>query len=179
MGALAACVVLSLLRPDDVPAPVVSDDSAAVRFSELLTDASSAGDTRAFGVPAADVNLWLVSTVRFQPPTSAMQLRPERVYAVPGDGVVRVGLEAALPWWGAVFFEADYEPVMAAGGYAAKPRRLSIGRLPVPVLLGWPVERQFTGLGDALAGPLAEIAKASSISITPQEVTLRWSGLAP
>lgn len=179
IGGLGTALVLALLEPEDVPAPVAEDASKAARLSDLLTDSSTAGDTRAFGVPAEDVNQWLVSTVRFEPPESSMQLRPERVYAVPGDGVVRVGLVAGLPWWGRIYFEADYAPEQDGKGYTVRPRRLSIGRLPVPVLAGWPVERQFGGLADALAGPLEQLSRASAIGITPETVTLRWSNSAP
>lgn len=176
LAALAAAVVLALLPPEDVPPPVAPDDGLAARWSGLLDDASSAGGARAFGLPAADVNRWLVSTVKFAGPTGGVvSLRPERLYAVPGEGRVRVGLELALPWKGRVFFEGDYAPVRGAQGYLLEPRGYAIGRLPLPVVLGWPVKRQFEGLAEALAGPLDQLARASTIGITPTTVTLRWS----
>jgi hypothetical protein len=176
IGGLCAALVLALMEPTDVPAPVTANDALAGRLSDLVADASSAGDTRAFGIPAADVNQWFVSSVKFEAPDSPMQLRPERVYAVPGDGVVRVGLVAGLPWWGKLYFEADYAPEQEGKGYTARARRFSIGRLPVPAVAGWAVERQFAGLAEALAGPLGQLAGASFIGISPETVSLRWSG---
>lgn len=175
LAAVVAAVVMALLPPYQVPAPVAADDSLATRFSGLLNDASSAGEARAFGLSAGDVNRWLVSTVKLEEGTGAVKLRPERLYAVPGEGQVRVGLEVALPGAGHVFFEGDYAPVREGQGYTLVPRRYSIGRLPLPVLLGWPVKKQFEGLAEALAGPLGQLARASYIGVTPEKVTLRWS----
>jgi hypothetical protein len=67
-------------------------------------------------------------------------------------------------------------PVRAGAGYILQPAGYAIGRLPLPVLLGYPVERQFDGLRNALAVPLGQLAKASFIEITPESVSLRWSG---
>lgn len=175
LAALVAAVVMALLPPHEVPPPVTPDDALALRLSGLLNDASSAGEARAFGLPAADVNRWLVSTVKLDESTGMVKLRPERLYAVPGEGQMRVGLEVALPWTGHVFFEGDYAPVRDGRSYTLEPRGYSIGRLPLPVLLGWPVKKQFEGLAEALAGPLGQLERASYIGITPDTVTLRWS----
>jgi hypothetical protein len=175
LALLVAAVALALLPPYKVPAPVEQDDNLATRLNGLLNDASSAPDARSFGLPAADVNRWLVSSVQLRGSDGAVKLRPERLYAVPGDGQVRVGLEVALPGAGQVFFEGDYAPVREDSGYTLQPRRYSVGRLPVPVLLGWPVQKQLDGLAAALGEPLAQLARASYIGIDPEMVTLRWS----
>jgi hypothetical protein len=175
LALLVAAVALALLPPYKVPAPVEPDDNLATRLNGLLNDASSAPDARSFGLPAADVNRWLVSSVQLRGSDGPVKLRPERLYAVPGDGQVRVGLEVALPGAGQVFFEGDYAPVREGSGYTLQPRRYSVGRLPVPVLLGWPVQKQLDGLAAALGGPLAQLSRASYIGIDPEMVTLRWS----
>jgi hypothetical protein len=86
-----------------------------------------------------------------------------------------VGLEVMVAGAARVFFEGDYEPVRREGGYILEPRRYSVGRLPLPVLLGWPVQKQLDGLAEALAGPLGQLARASYIGVSPEMVTLRWS----
>ena len=175
LAVLVAAVVLAFLPPYDIPAPVEADDGLASRLTGLLNDASSAAEARAFGLPADDINRWLVSTVQLSAVEGALKLRPQRLYAVPGDGDLRVGLEVALPGAGHLFLEGDYAPVAGGGGYTLQPRRYSIGRLPLPVLLGWPVQKQMDGLAEALAGPLGQLARASYIGINPESVTLRWS----
>jgi hypothetical protein len=175
LALLVAAVALALLPPYKLPDPVEPDDNLATRLNGLLDDASSAPDARSFGLPAADVNRWLVSSVQLRGSDGPVKLRPERLYAVPGDGQVRVGLEVALPGAGQVFFEGDYAPVREGSGYTLQPRRYSVGRLPVPVLLGWPVQKQLDGLAAALGGPLAQLSRASYIGIDPEMVTLRWS----
>lgn len=175
LAVLVAAVVLAFLPPHDVPAPVEPDKNLALRLSGLLNDASSSSEARAFGLPAADINRWLVSSVALQGLGGSMRLEPERLYAVPGNGAVRVGLEATVAGSMHVYFEGDYEPVRRGNGYTLEPRRYSVGRLPWPVLLGWPVQKQLDGLAEALSGPLGQLARASYIGISPEMVTLRWS----
>jgi len=175
LAALVTVAVLALLPPREVPPPVSPDRGLAARLSGLLDDASSATQPRAFAVPASDVNRWLVSTVRLEEGDDLLKLRPERLYAVPGDGRVRLGLEAALPWGWRIYFEGDYAPVQGASGYMLQPLGYAIGRLPVPVLLGWPVRRQFEELGRELRVPLEQLSRASYIGVDPETVTLRWS----
>lgn len=179
LAALAAAVVLAFLPPSDVPPPVAADEGLSGRLAGLLDDASSSREPRAFALPAADINRWLVSGVALQSVDAPLKLRPQRVYAVPGNGDVRVGLELVWPGVGRVFLEGDYAPVRKAGGYTLEPRGYSIGRLRLPVLLGWPVQRQMDGLAEALAGPLGQFARASHIGIDPESVALRWSDPAP
>lgn len=179
LGVLAAGVVLALLPPRDVPAPVAADEGLSARLSGLLDDASAATEPRAFALPAAEINRWLVSSVALRSIESPLKLHPQRIYAVPGRGDVRIGLELALPGAGRIFLEGDYAPVRGSGGYTLQPRRYAIGRLSLPVPLGWPVQRQMDGLAAALAGPLAQFARASHIGIEPGAVTLRWSDSAP
>jgi len=175
-AAVAAIVGAALLPPRDVPPPVPPDMALAERLSGLASDSSLAGSPRSFAVPAADAARWFASMVKFAPTESRLGLDPERVYIVQGDGTMRVGLIASLLGAVRIYFEGDYAPVPSAGGYALRPLRYSIGRLSLPVALGWPVERQMAALGDSLAGPLAPLANASFIGVTPDELTLRWAG---
>ena len=175
LAVLVAAVVLALLPPHDVPDPVEPDKNLALRLSGLLTDASSSSEARAFALPAGDINRWLVSSVTLQGFDGSMQLQPERLYAVPANGQVRVGLEVTVAGAGRVFFQGEYEPVRNGNGYTLEPRHYSVGRLPLPVLLGWPVQKQLDGLAEALSVPLGQLSRASYIGVTPETVTLRWS----
>lgn len=179
LGGLATAVVLALLPPYDIPPPVAADEGLSARLTGLLEDASSAAEPRAFALPAADINRWLVSGVALPGVDAPFKLRARRLYAVPGRGDLRVGLELVLPGAGHLFVEGDYAPVRKPGGYTLQPRRYSIGRLPLPVLLGWPVQKQMDGLAEALATPLGQFARASHIGIDPESVALRWSDPAP
>lgn len=178
LAIVVAVLAAALLPPRDVPPPVEPDMALAERLSGLASDSSMAGSPRSFAVSAADTARWFVSMVEFAPTENRFQLDPERVYAVQGDGTMRVGLVASFLGAVRIYFEGDYAPVPSAGGYALRPLRYSIGRLSLPVALGWPVERQMDGLGDSLAGPLAPLANASFIGVTPDELTLRWTGTA-
>lgn len=173
---LASVVTLALLPPHELPAPVQPDEKLSLRISDMIKSASKSGGVVAFDISAEDLNRWFVSNVHFKPPAGFASLRPERVYAVPGNGTLRIGLEAALPFPWHLFFEGDYAPVREGASYVLQPRRFSVGRLPLPVLLGWPVERQLDGLKDALAAPLGQLEQAAYIGVTPDRVTLRWAG---
>ena len=175
-AAVAAVFTAAFLPPRDVPPPVDADTNLAERLSALVSDASSAGSPRSFAVPAADVSRWLATVVKFASPDGSVRIDPKRVYAVQGDGTIRIGLETSLLGAADLYFEGDYAPVSNGAGYSLQPVRYSIGRLPLPVVLGWPVERQLAGLGDALAVPLSQLATASHIGVAPDQLTLRWAG---
>ncbi len=178
LAAVVFMVALALLPPKDLPVPVAADEARAASLSETLKRASASRSAVAFKFPAADVNNWLIANAHFKPSQSPIALRPERVYSVLGNGTVRIGLETALPGAGRLCFEADYMPIHEVGGQILRPSRFSIGRLILPVLLGWPVQRQFDGLAGALEVPLEQLARASEIQVAPDAVTLRWSGNA-
>lgn len=176
LAGLVAVVAFALMPPDNIPAPVEGDDNVARRISDLVSDASSADSARSFALPAADLQRWLASVVKFEGSTGLLALDPRRVYIVPSDGRFRLGLEVGLPAEMSVFMEGEYVPVRAGEGYSLRPVGYSIGKLHLPVAFGYPVERQFAGLRDALAVPLGQLAEASFIGIAPDAVSLRWSG---
>ena len=169
-------VIAAFLPPEAVPPSVPTDRGLARRWTALVTSASTAGSVRAFALPAADLNTWLVSTVKLQPVEGDLRLQPERVYAVAENGRIRVGLEVALPAAGRIYLEGVYVPVRQSGKYVLEPNLFRLGRLPLPGFLGWPVQRQFDALSQALALPLAPFAGASYIGIDPDTITLRWGG---
>jgi hypothetical protein len=173
---LVAAVVLAFLPPRDVPPPVEPNKVLAERLSSLVASSSMADSTRAFSVPASDIGTWLASSVVLKEQENMIKMKPERVYAVPGEGEVRVGVETTLPMGLRLYFEGCYEPIPEGGGYGLTTRRFSVGRLPLPWMAGLLVERQLDSLGQALAEPLGQLARASHIGITPETVTLRWSG---
>jgi len=175
LSALAAAVYLALLPPLGLPNPVKADAGLARRYSSLVEQSSFAVSSRGFGVPSEEINQWLVSSVQLQGEGGTFSLRPERVYAVPGDGSIRIGLETDLPGAGRTWFEGDFVPVRIGGSYTLRPRAYSLGRLPVPVPLGWFVANQLAGLRNALRVPLENLAAASEINVKPDKVSLSWS----
>ncbi len=176
LAGLTAAVVLAVLPPLDLPPPVQADERVAERINDMLKGASASSGAISFGLPGEEVQKWFVSSVHFKSPEGFVSLRPERVYAVLGNSNVRVGLQAALPVAVSIYFEGDYEPVREGNSYVLRPKRYSVGRLPLPVILGWPVERQLCGMEEALAPSLERLARASYIGVTPERVTLRFAG---
>lgn len=176
---VVAALVLAFLPPDDVPAPRAPDEASASRISSLITDSASAPGKRSFAVPSSDLVNWLLSVVKFRGTSGVGVLQPERFYAVPGHGDVRLGIEASLPVGPHLYFEGVYAPRSEGGGFGIEARRYSIGRLPLPSVAGIIASRQFAGLADALSGPLSQLSRASDIVITPATTTLTWSGRAP
>ena len=176
---LVAASVLAFLPPEDVPATVAPDETSAARVSSLITDSASASGKRSFAVPSSDLVNWLVTAVKFRGASGAGLLQPERLYAVPGNGDVRIGLETSLPVGPHLYFEGVYAPRRDGAGFTIEPKRYSIGRLPLPSVAGIIASRQFAGLADALSGPLSQLSHASDIVITPATTTLTWSGRAP
>jgi hypothetical protein len=179
-GGLAAAFVLAFLPPRDVPPAVASDPVLVKRVSALIDDSATAESARSFSVPSSDVQVWLSSGVAFKSGAAgALAIEPERVYAVPADNMIRVGLIVRLPLNVPLYYEADYVPVRRADGYRLEAKRLSIGWLPLPPLVDVLVSRQLEGIAGALSRPLGQLARASHIAVTPQTITLSWGGRQP
>lgn len=178
--ALVTMVVLALLPPHDVPPPVVPNPGLTDRLTSLVADSASAVGTRAFSIPSAEAATWLATNVRLEPAKGGFALlHPDRVYVVPSDGYLRVGIIAMLPMHYPIYFEGNFSPVRDSSGYTLEAKRLSIGRLVLPNLLDLLVRRHFAGLGSAVEVPLTALARCDQITITPESINLRWSEQAP
>lgn len=178
-GVVAGLVVMALLPPQNVPPRLASDENLATRLNGLIEDSAGATGARAFSVPAVDASVWLATMVRMPSGSEASLLKPERLYLVPGEGEGLVGLECTLPLGLNVYFEGVYAPEPSGRGTTLVPRRYSIGRLPLPGVSGYLVQRQFDGLASALQGALHPLSQASQINVTPQTITLRWANQTP
>lgn len=176
LSGLLGAVALALLPPVAVPPPVAADDNLARRLDDLVAASAGAGGARAFSIPAADINLWLVSSAVLREDSGRLGFRPERIYAVPGDGAVRVGVQTKSPFGWPVYLEGIFVPVRDGDGTGVEVRQYAVGRLPLPLFASPLVEHNFANLAEALADPLGHLARASHIGITPETVTLRWSG---
>lgn len=179
LGVVAGLVVMALLPPPIVPPRLASDENLATRLNGLIEDSAGATGARAFSVPAVDASVWLATMVRLPSVSETSLLKPERLYLVPGEGEALVGLECALPLGLNVYFEGVYAPEPLGRGTTLVPRRYSIGRLPLPGVSGYLVQRQFDGLASALYGALQPLSQASQINVTPQNITMRWSNQKP
>lgn len=177
---LVTAIVLALIPPRSIPAPVTPDEDLARRLSGLVQDAALADGKRGFAISAADLQRWFSTVVQFRRPENLWEVDPQRVYIEQKDGSIRVGVEALAGGAVNLYFEGEYAPVpTAGGGYGLKPLGYSIGRLPIPAepqWIGWLVERQMSALGGALAEQLSHFSKASQVQVTPREVVLTWGG---
>ena len=174
LAVVAGLVVMALLPPPNIPARVATDENLATRLNGLIEDSAGATGARAFSVSAVDASVWLATMVRRPVGFENSLLKPERLYLVPGEGEALVGFECALPWGQNVYLEGVYAPETTGRGTTLVPRRYSIGRLPLPGVSGYLVQRQFDGLASALQVVLRPLSQASQIDVTPQAITLRW-----
>lgn len=174
LAGMSAILAAALLPPRGVPPVISPQDGLSDRTATLLNDFAVTGG--GFAKSADDVHQWLVSTVRFADSGKFAMLKPERVYSRQGEGYICIGLQASVLDLFSVYFEGDYSPVRMGQRYRLEPVRYSVGRLPLPVELGWPVQRQLAGLPDALGGSLETLSRASRIGISADSVSLHWAG---
>lgn len=179
LAAVLGSFVLAALPPKNVPPKLAEDPGLVDRLNGLIKDSAGAAGTRAFNVPSADASVWFQSMVKPSSSSEFILLKPERVYLVPQEGDALVGLQCAVPGGWQIYFQAVYAPESSAGGTTLVPREYSIGRLPLPGLSGYLVQRQFDGLATALRGALQPLSQASQINVTPQNITMRWSNQNP
>lgn len=176
-AALVLMIVQAFRAPDGWPEPVAPDENRTELLTEIMQTAAKSKGSVAFKFSADDVARWFATTVHFKEAQGALALRPVNAHALPGDGVLRVGIKTMLPVGEVpLFFSAEYKPVRKPGGYTLEPTGYAIGRLILPPYLGLPAQAQFKGLADALSPPLALLAKASDIKVEPDAVSIRWSG---
>jgi len=172
-GALVFAAVLALLPPRHMPPASQPDVDLARRVVMLVDAASTADGPRSFSLPALDVGRCIAGMAR---PKNEDRASLESVYSATEDGSFRVGLKTRPLGLFYLYFEAEYAPVVAGFGYGLQPLRYSVGRLPLPFALSWLVEMHLRSLSEALAVPLSQLATASYIGISPDNVTVRWAG---
>jgi hypothetical protein len=179
LGALLVAAGLALLPPKNVPAVLADDPGLVDRLNGLMENSADASGARAFSVPSADAGVWFQSMVKPSSSSEVSLLNLQRAYLVPREGEALIGLECVVPGGLKVYLEAVYAPESSARGTTLVAREYSIGRLPLPGVSGYLVQRQFDGLATALRGALQPLSQASQINVTPLNITMRWSNQNP
>jgi len=178
VSATLACLIQMVREPDAIPAPVGTDTLAAHETFSTLRDLGASPKAISWTVNSKAINQFLESTIEMKPNDagfSSLSARFQRAFVKLNKGSFALCIDQKF--FGAhLYFLLDLKPEITASGLGAKPAGGAIGRMPVhPALL--PVFlRLFKPAITGLSQPLELLKKAKSVTITPDDATLKWPG---
>ena len=178
VSATLAAVVQMVRSPDNVPAPLGINTSAAHETFSTLEDLVASPKAISWTLNSKAINQFLETTIEMKPGSSGnsnLSARFQRAFIILHKGSFALCVDQRF-MSSNLYFLLEVEPVITDSGLGAKPVGGAIGRMPVhPALL--PVFlRLFEPTITGLAQPLDLLKKAKSVAITPDDATLQWPG---
>ena len=178
VSATLACVIQMVRQPDEIPPAVGGKTSAAHETFSTLKNLVSSPVPIGWTVNTKAINQFLESTIEMQPAEpglSTLSAKFQRAIVKLHKGNFSFFVDQKF--LGAdLYFGLNLEPVNSGAGLGVKATGGSIGRLPVhPALLPFFV-RLFQPVIAGLVQPLDLLKQAKSVTITPDDATLKWPG---
>lgn len=178
VSAMLASLIQMVREPDNIPAPVGTDTSAAHETFSTLKDLGSSPKAISWTINSKAINQFLESTIEMKPSdagNSALSARFQRAFVKLNKGSFVLCVDQKF-FGTHLYILLDVKPESTATGLGAKPAGGAIGRMPIhPVLM--PVFlRLFEPTITGLSQPLELLKKAKSVTITPDDATLQWPG---
>lgn len=178
VSATLAAVIQMVRPPDNVPAPVGINSAAAHETFATLQDLAASPKEISWTVNSKAINQYLETTIEMKADgggISKLSARYKRCLVQLHEGSFSLAIEQQF--LGAnLYFVLNLEPVSTGNGCEVKQLGGAIGRLPIhpsllPVFL-----RLFQPTLDGLVEPMALLSQAKSVTVTPSDATLQWSG---
>ena len=178
ISATLACLVQMVREPDAIPAVVGVDKAAAHETFSTLKGLCSSRTPSSWIVNSKAINQFLESTIEMKPVEGglpAMGARFQRAFVKLNKGSFAFCIDQQF--FGAdLYFSLDLDPQITGAGLDVKPAGGSIGRMPVHPALMPVFLRLFEPAIAGLFQPLEFLRKANSVTITPDDATLKWPG---
>jgi hypothetical protein len=178
--AVFAGMVFGIYLISQAPAalrPAVKKDStASVALASFLKKASTTPGGAWMGSEDA-INNFLLENVKLVPVKTALGIHTEfkRCFVELGEGRLDFVMEQSLEDY-PLYFSLQLEPYSQNGDLKVRVIGASLGQLPVPSLVAPHILAIWRPCFDSLGAILETLDSASSASVTPKSLVVRWPG---
>ncbi|MEI6493167.1 MAG: hypothetical protein WCO94_11515 [Verrucomicrobiota bacterium] len=178
VSAMLACLIQMARKPDNIPAAVGVDTSAAHETQATLKDLGASSKATSWTVNSKAINQYLESSIEMTSAdagVSAISARFQRAFVNLHKGSFTLYVDQKFLGVN-LYFILDLEPEKSGAGLGAKPTGGGIGRLPVHPVLMPAFLKLFEPVLAGLSQPLKILRTANSVTITPEDATFQWPG---
>lgn len=178
--AILAGMVFGIYLISQTPAairPAVEKDSAAsVALASFFKKASMTPGGAWMGSEDA-INKFLVENVKLVPVKTALGIHTEfkRCFVELGEGHLNFVMEQSLEDY-PLYFSLKLEPYSQDGDLKVRVLGASLGKLPIPAFVAPYILAIWRPCFDSLGAILETLDSASSASVTPKSLVVRWPG---
>lgn len=178
LAAILAAVIQMARTPDHIPPPVPANSSAAKETFETLKEMAASNRPGQWTLNTSAANQYLATTIAMKPDDGGgLKAQFQRTFVVPAPNRVTLGVEQVF-LGRPIYLLLTCEPEASADGTTARLVAGSIGRLPIHPLLLPAFKRVFEPVLTGLAPALELLRQANSVTLTPEDAALEWSGSA-
>ena len=178
ISATLACVIQMVREPDNIPAVVGVDTSAAHETFSTLKVLVASPRPLSWTVNSKAINQYLESTVEMKLGDAglpALSARFQRAFVKLNKGSFSLYIDQKF-LGSHLYFVLALEPETTKSGLGVRTAGGGIGRMPVHPALMPVFLRLFQPTIAGLSQPLELLKKAKSVTITPDDATLQWPG---
>ena len=178
--AVLAGMVFGIYLVSQTPAsirPAVEKDAAASTALAAFFKKASMSPGGAWMGSEESINKFLLENVNLVPVASALGIHTEfkRCFVELGEGRLNFVMEQSLESH-PLYFSLHLEPYSEGGDLKVRVLGASLGRLPVPALVAAHLLVIWQPCFDSLGAIVDTLDSASSASVTPTNLVVRWPG---
>lgn len=176
LAGLIFAIFLVFQTPVAIQAPVERDSSAAQSLGAFFKKASTSPGGVWMG-SADSINGFLLETVQLVPVSSSIGLHTEfqRCFVALHEGRLDFVMQQSLQGH-PLYFTLVLEPYSKNGGLNVRVAGASLGQLPIPGFLAPYLLGLWKPCFDSLDVIVEKLESASSASVTPASLVIRWPG---
>ncbi|MFZ4776504.1 MAG: hypothetical protein ACOYM3_14120 [Terrimicrobiaceae bacterium] len=178
MAAILACFIQMAREPDHIPAAVGIDTAAANETFATLRELTSSPKPSSWTINSKAVNQFLETTIQMKASGSGQTLMNaefQRAFVLFEAGSFQLGIDQKFLGQH-LYLLLNIRPESTDSGLAATLAGGSIGRMPVHPALVPVFLRLFEPTITGLSQPIELLKRVKSVTITPEDATLKWPG---
>lgn len=162
--------------PDSIR-PAVEKDAAGTAALVFFFEKASMSPGGAWMGSEEAINKFLLENVSLVPMSSVLGIHTEfkRCFVELGEGRLNFVMEQSLEEH-TLYFSLHLEPYTEGGDLKVRVLGASLGKLPVPAFLAAHLLVIWQPCFDSLGAVLDSLDTASSASVTPKKLVVRWPG---
>jgi hypothetical protein len=176
LAGLVFAIYLVTLTPDSIRPALEKESAASAALASFLKKASTTPGGAWMGSEDS-LNRFLMENVKLVPIAAPFGIHTEfkRCFVVLGEGSLDFVMEQSFEDH-PLFFSVQLEPYSEEGDLKVRVVGATLGRLPIPGLLARYLLPIWRPCFDSIGEFLDTLDSASSASVTPKSLVIRWPG---